>query len=101
LANRIIKHHLPESYPTNTYYMYYNSLAMFQVGGERWLAWNGRVRDMLVQAQRRDLACFDGSWDWEGTQFHGHQTGRLLSTAYNILTLEVSYRYERLQEDRW
>ena len=36
---------------------------------------NGRTVRVLVNAQRRD-GCFDGSWDWEGTKFHGYKVGR-------------------------
>ena len=93
LANYIIKNNLPTKYPTNTYYMYYNTLAIFQVAGERWEKWNKTVRDMLIGAQRKGDGCFDGSWDFENTEFHGHKTGRILSTAYCCLSLEVYYRY--------
>lgn len=93
LANTAVEEQMPAGYPCNTYWMYYNTLGVFQVGGERWEKWNASVRDMLVQAQRRDPPCFDGSWDFEGTKFHGHETGRLLSTAYCCLSLEVYYRY--------
>jgi hypothetical protein len=92
LANHIDRTQYPTAYPTNTYYLYYNSMAMFQLGGARFEKWNEPIARMLERAQRAD-ACFDGSWDYEGTVFHGHRTGRLLSTAYACLTLEVIHRW--------
>jgi len=93
MANFIMAKQLPKAYPMNTYYMYYNTLAIFQVAGDRWEKWNATVRDVLVNAQRKGDGCFDGSWDFEGTQFHGFKTGRILSTAYCALSLQVYYRY--------
>jgi hypothetical protein len=92
LANHIEKTQKPTAYPTNTYYLYYNSMAMFQLGMDRFGPWSKQVDNILCQAQRQGDECFTGSWDWEGTKFHGSNIGRLLSTAYCTLALEVIYR---------
>ncbi len=95
MANHVMQENLTESYPCNTYYLHHATLAMFQLGGERWQAWNAAMRDTLVAAQRKDPPCLDGSWDHEGTAFHGHNVGRLVSTAYVTLSLQTYYRYLR------
>jgi hypothetical protein len=93
LVNFGINRQLPTAYPPNLYYMYYNTLTMFMVGGERWQKWNGKVRDLLVAAQRVGNGCFDGSWDYQGSTYFGHYIGRIASTALCCLSLEVYYRY--------
>ena len=94
LLNYVFNNQMPREYPTDTYYLYYNMLAVFQGGGDRWKEWNAVVSPMIVNSQRKGDGCFDGSWDWEGTRFHGHDVGRLLSTAYMCLSLQVYYRYQ-------
>ena len=67
MANEVVKTHLPSYHSfdtTNQYWMYYNTLGIFQVGGDRWLAFNEVVRDMLIDAQHKEEGCFHGSWDW-------------------------------------
>jgi len=73
------------------YYWYYGTLVMFQVGGKYWQAWNGAMRDMLIQHQRRG-GDEDGSWDPHGAAEIKY-AGRVYSTALGALCLEVYYRY--------
>ena len=98
MANHIMKHDYPTTWPTNTYFLYYNTLAIFQMGDERWKQWDAPVTKLLSAAQRMDDSCFNGSWDYVGTKFHGHDTGRLLSTAYACLSQEVIWRYTRVEK---
>ena len=74
------------------YYWYYASLAMFQVGGDRWKKWNEAMKTSLLDHQRLEKdRCEYGSWDpidpWSS------EGGRVYSTAINCLTMEVYYRY--------
>jgi len=75
----------------NFYYWYYGTLALFQMGGDWWKAWNASLRDMLVERQRKGEPKIDGSWDpvgaWCGSG------GRAYATAMGALCLEVYYRY--------
>ena len=93
LLNFVTGNQAVTSYPTNTYYMYYNTLAIFQAGGERWQKWNKQFSEVLIQAQRKD-GCFNGSWDVG--PFIGSEVGRTISTAYCCLSLQVYYRYEQI-----
>ncbi len=98
LANYVAKHQTPATWGAmNSYYTYYNTMGMFQVGGPRWKKWNDTVKDILVNAQRKGEGCFDGSWNWSDAKaWPGSDTGRILSTCYAILSLEVYYRQAKL-----
>lgn len=75
----------------NLYFWYYGTLAMFRVGGQDWRRWNSAMKDTLVPAQERD-----GSWRPISIYAEYAQDSdgdRTYTTAMNVLTLEVYYRY--------
>jgi hypothetical protein len=85
--------------PDNFYYWYYSTLGMFQVGGKHWEDWNKKVlKDILLPHQCKggpldgSAADKDGSWDPNGGGGVG-EAGRVMSTAFGALCLEVYYRY--------
>jgi len=74
------------------YYWYYGTLAMFQIGGNRWKKWNRAMKTAIVDNQRLEKSKDEyGSWDpmdpWSA------EGGRIYSTTLNCLCLEVYYRY--------
>ncbi|HOX08749.1 MAG TPA: terpene cyclase/mutase family protein, partial [Planctomycetota bacterium] len=79
------------------YYWYYGTLAMFQMGGDKWTKWNEALKPVLLTNQCKggpmdgSVNDKDGSWDPESwIDKHG---GRVFTTACGALTLEVYYRY--------
>lgn len=76
-------------------YWYYGTLAMWQLGGERWTRWRTALDKAVLPAQRKDGdPCGSrGSWDPVGPW--GRDGGRVYSTALMALTLEVPATYER------
>ena len=75
------------------YGWYYQTQALFQNGGDGWIAWNNQMRDTLVKRQREN-----GSWmppDASGEARTFAQTP-VYSTALSAMMLEVYYRYRPL-----
>ena len=84
------------SHSSVNYYHWYNATyAMFQVGGNDWRTWNESMKKALLDSQRRG-GCADGSWDSVGTWCVAG--GRVYATAINALTLQIYYRFRRVQE---
>ncbi|MGO9919144.1 MAG: hypothetical protein ACLQIB_31150 [Isosphaeraceae bacterium] len=83
--------------PTNVYYWYYATLALYQHGGEDWDRWNAKIRDRIVELQCKS-GHQTGSWGPDGS-IYGAKGGRIYCTALAALTLEVYYRYLRLYDD--
>ncbi len=83
--------------PSNFYYWYYATLALFQHGGEPWSHWNAWTRDRIVGLQLTE-GHRAGSWDPDDS-LYGAKGGRIYCTALAALTLEVYYRYLRLYDE--
>ncbi len=75
------------------YYWYYGTLAMFQMGGNFWTTWNEKMKDVLVANQCRE-GCSKGSWPTEDRW--STEGGRVYTTAINVLSLEIYYRYAKV-----
>ena len=98
----ILLQSLPDPSPrmVNHYYWYYGTYAMFQATrgphDTRWKKWQKALMKALVPAQRNDMEEDEyGSWDPTGEW--GIAGGRVYSTAINLLTLEATFRYERMK----
>ncbi len=87
----------PDRDGLNYYYLYYGTLAMFQRGGVDWTRWNRAVRDRLIDRQEKK-GHRAGSWNRDDDKTWGALGGRVYWTAMATLTLEVYYRYLRLNE---
>ncbi len=86
----------PSDGSIDMYYWYLATLAMFQVGGPKWKAWDRALKKALIPNQRKDTdyCHYQGSWDPLGPW--GADGGRVYSTALLAMCLEVYYRYDRL-----
>jgi hypothetical protein len=80
----------PHRQSLNLYTWYYSTLAMFQYGGEEWDRWNVPLRDLLISEQ---VIAGPNAGSWEPRDQWGGYGGRIYSTAFAALTLEVYYRY--------
>lgn len=96
-ASQYLLEHLPKRSAPNYYYWYYGTLSMFQHGGKPWNEWNDALRDVLISEQRK-TGPMAGTWDpvdpWGGLG------GRLYSTTFCTLSLEVYYRFLPLHQQR-
>ena len=78
----------------DVYYWYYATQVMFQLQGDAWKTWNGRLESLLVTSQAK-TGPLAGSWDpnrpvrdrW------AHAGGRIYVTALSLLMLEAPYRH--------
>ena len=86
-----------DEFKTNLYHTYYLAMAEFEADETHWLPFRDKVIPHLVSSQRQGNDCLTGSFDAAGQNWPGADTGRVLSTCYSLLTLEVAYRYTKRQ----
>jgi hypothetical protein len=90
---RYLMEHKPDAAQSNLYYWYPATQVLHNVPGPDWDAWNWQVRRVLVDSQIRDPeSCANGSWAPE-KDLWGNRGGRLMTTSFATLILEVYYRY--------
>ena len=75
----------------NMYFNYYATQVMRHYEGEKWDAWNVKMRDWLVDSQSKD-AHEAGSW-FVGAEHGTDAGGRLYCTSMATMILEVYYRH--------
>ena len=93
----LMKAHKPSNEAVyDMYYYYYATQVMHFHEGDAWhKEWNPAMRDFLIAKQVKDKnkPTVDGSFDPDGGQWIGPSCGRLGTTCFAILTLEVYYRH--------
>ncbi len=87
------------AWKTNSYCIYYASMAAFQAGGKHWDAWMNAYLPWLNQTMNTDPdgGCLTGTWKYPAQSFHGGDTSRVLVHCYQLLALEVAVRYQLVQ----
>ena len=82
------------------YYTYYATQVLRHYGGDQWTKFNGEVRDWLVSTQSQKPG-EKGSWHFPNSSpTRGpKEGGRLASTAFATMILEVYYRHMPLYAD--
>ncbi len=76
------------------YYDYYATQVMHHMEGEMWIAWNKKMKELLLKTQATS-GHETGSWH-EGVEGGGHgaeTAGRLYCTSLATMILEVYYRH--------
>ena len=79
----------------NLYYAYYGTLVLHHYGGSAWSRWFPELREFLIKTQAT-RGHEQGSWFFKDP--YCDVGGRLLSTSFAIMILEIRYRYMPLYE---
>ncbi|MBI4882000.1 MAG: HEAT repeat domain-containing protein [Planctomycetes bacterium] len=94
-----LQRELPALGREDFYCWYYATLALFQLGGEPWQAWNAALVETLLAGQEQNARSpFSGSWPPRGEW--SDVGGRVYQTALGVLMLTTYYRYDRARTPR-
>jgi hypothetical protein len=79
---------------------YYATQVAWQREGDLWLQWNTKMRELLVKCQSKE-GCSKGSW-YDGVAENplAEEYGRLWTTVFATLTLEIYHRYAPVQVEK-
>ena len=91
---RYLKANQPDDKTRDVCYWFYATLAMHNMADKDWDAWHRKITKVLVYSQVYG-GCADGSWNPEKPTADrwGAEGGRLMTTSFSCLTLEIYYRY--------
>jgi biopolymer transport protein ExbD len=78
------------------HYWYFATMATFQLGGERWTAWEAAMKPAMIDTQHRDTDYCKLKGSWDPIDPWGADGGRVYATAMMAMCLEVWYRYEHV-----
>jgi hypothetical protein len=81
-----------DAYKTNSYALYYASLASFSANKECFDKWQNKFIPWLIETQYKD-GCHNGTWEYPNQKFHGGNTSRILIHCYLLLSAEVVFRF--------
>lgn len=91
----LLKQHPPDEDGEFDLHFYCTATQVLRAhGGDSWAKeWNPKMRDLLINKQVNDKSkpAVDGSWEKDASSIGDH-CGRLGTTAFAVLTLEVYYR---------
>jgi len=74
-------------------FLFFTGTALCEDGGLIWHRWNERVKSILLDDQEQNgLWVVEGDWPWV-------DGGDIYTTALHLLTLQVYYRYIKLEEN--
>ena len=90
---------------------FYATILIRQHRGDAWEKWHTELGERLVESQIADGSHADGSWDpigvsgesdgvsGESSRHWRESGGRLYTTAFSLMTLEVYYRHMPIYQD--
>lgn len=95
-----VKHLIAAPEVVDCYHCYYETQVRYNAGGDAWSKWRAKSIASMCKSQVTDpQSKLAGSWSTNGDRF-GRAGGRLMVTSFNLLSLEIEYRYTPLFKNK-